>query len=178
MTGRQHPQAAEPACLKSDRHSPNNANIAQRLPQQYACNGLLSPAQPAELQTGAIPQNISSMSHRQRSGPGLVQQTVQIVAALRLHDLTLFVRAVADLGLIVDGITSPLCKRSSHCAADGNNPHIGPTKRGERTGFRYANLNFNEPSFSIVLTISSPAFNHTCLSFGLPRMTPRASPTK
>jgi hypothetical protein len=31
---------------------------------------------------------------------------------------------------------------------------------------RYANLNLSEPSFSIVLTISSPAFNHTCLSLG------------
>src|ERR1700693_1766185 len=57
-----------------------------------------------------------------------------------------------------------------------NNSHIGPTKRGERTGCRYANLNFSEPSFSIVLTISSPAFNHTCLSLGYPRMTPWGVP--
>ncbi len=43
-------------------------------------------------------------------------------------------------------------------------------------GCRYANLNFSEPSFSIVLTISSPAFNHTCFSLGYPRMTPWGVP--
>jgi hypothetical protein len=42
----------------------------------------------------------------------------------------------------------------------------GPAKRGERTVTRYANLNFSEPSFSIELTISSPAFSHTCFSLG------------
>ena len=31
---------------------------------------------------------------------------------------------------------------------------------------RYANLNLSVPSFSIVLAISSPGFNHTCLSLG------------
>ena len=49
-----------------------------------------------------------------------------------------------------------------------------PPERREVT--RYANLNFNEPSFSIELTISSPAFNHTCLSLGYPRITPSGVP--
>src|ERR1700732_953954 len=55
-------------------------------------------------------------------------------------------------------------------------PHERPPRRGERTGCRYANLNFSEPSFSIVLTISSSAFSHTCFSLGYPRMTPWGVP--
>jgi hypothetical protein len=51
-------------------------------------------------QTGILPQEISSMNAEPcRSWPGLVQQPVQIVASLRSHDLTLFVRPLW-LGII------------------------------------------------------------------------------
>ena len=40
----------------------------------------------------------------------------------------------------------------------------------------YPSRNFSLPSFSIVLTISSPALSHTCLSLGYPRITPCGVP--
>ena len=39
-----------------------------------------------------FPKDIFALRHNPRAGAGLVQQTVQIVASLRSHDLTLFVR--------------------------------------------------------------------------------------
>lgn len=40
------------------------------------------------------------MTQNPGSGTGLVQQTVQVVASLRLHDLTLIVSDLFDVALI------------------------------------------------------------------------------
>ena len=56
----------------------------------HAATGIHPP--PALSEVAVIPEEIFSVRPDRRSGPGLVQQTVQIAAALRLRDLTLVVR--------------------------------------------------------------------------------------
>ena len=48
----------------------------------------------------------------------------------------------------------------------------------DREASAQASVNDSVPSFSIVLSIRSPAFNHTWLSFGLPTITPGGVPVK
>ncbi len=64
-----------------------------------------------------------------------------------------------------DGSPRPLADRRASSKQTHSDARAAAEAPRENRS-RYANLNFNEPSFSIELTISSPAFNHTCLSFG------------
>ena len=89
------------------------------------------------------------------------------------------VRNWTDCGRSVtatDGSPPPLADRRASSKQTHNDETREAADAPRENRSRYANLNFNEPSFSIELTISSPAFNHTCLSFGYPRITPSGVP--
>ena len=77
---------------KSQQHGPANEQNGLWLSQCNASNRLSSPRSPGKSSNRGKFQKDIFCEARPHSGTGLVQQTVQIVASLRSHDLTLFVR--------------------------------------------------------------------------------------
>ena len=74
---------------------PTTAHIGHRLPPRPAFAAASSARQPSRTTNPANPQRHIFYAARSAS-PGLVQQTVQIVASLRSHDLTVFVGTRAN----------------------------------------------------------------------------------